>query len=204
LTPGKAGQVLFTTDLGGLYLYSIDPAGGPPTQLGQTDRAHSTCNNAVTVATAENQVISVYRGPYCALARLGECRSPDGRWLATYSAKGRPDGSGTIVTSPTNDETQVSFVVDSMVNARKGILWAPNSSGFIFYIGGNFYYAVPGQDGFKPVGAGEIISWSPDSTMLLIKENNDFGVQYLDGRRQLLINRQLISDIQCPVWRGGQ
>lgn len=202
--PGnKIGRVLFTTNLGNLYLYSIDPAGGTPTQLGQTDQAHSTCNSSATVATADNQVISVYRGPYCALGRLGECRSPDGRWLATYSAKGRSDGSGTIVTSPSNDESQISFVVDGMVNASKGILWSPNSSGFIFYIGGNFHFAMPGQDGFRPVGAGEVISWAPDSTMLLIKEINDIGVQHLDGRRQLLINGQLVSNIQCPVWSGG-
>ncbi len=175
----------------------------PPAQLGQTDRAHSTCNGGATVATVDNQVFRVYRGPYCALARLDECRSPDGRWLATYSAKGRPDGSGTIVTSPVSDETQVSFVFEGIVNTNKGILWAPNSSGFIFYVGGNFYFAVPGQDGFRSVGAGEIISWSPDSATLLIKEIRDIGVQYLDGRRQLLINGQLVSNIQCPVWSAN-
>jgi hypothetical protein len=88
-----------------------------------------------------------------------------------------------------------------MVNAPKGILWAPDSSGFVFYVDGNFFFAVPGQDGFRPIGAGEIISWSPDSTMLLIKEINDIGVQRLDGQRQLLINGQIVSSVQCPVWR---
>jgi serine/threonine protein kinase len=201
LPPGSVGRILFTTDLGGLFLYSVDPADTKPKQIGQTDAAHSTCNRQVS--TADGQALSTYSGPFCALARIQNCVSPDGRWEAIYSAKGREDGSGTIRVQPVGDESQTHFVFDGMVTASQGIRWAPNSSGFIFYSGGDYFLARPGNDGFQPIGNGEIISWSPDSTMLLIKGINEIGLQRLDGTPlQFLIQSQLVSNIQCPVWRG--
>lgn len=200
--PGGIGRILFTTDLGGLYLYSVDPADTKPKQIGQTDSTHSTCTRQVS--TADGQTLSAYYGPYCALARIQSCVSPDGKWEAVYSAKGRADGSGTIRVQPAGDESQSRFVMDGMVNDKQGIRWAPNSSGFIFYSGGNYFLAHPGNDGFQPIGNGEIISWSPDSTMLLIKGVNEIGLQRLDGTPlQFLIQGQLVSNIQCPVWHGN-
>jgi serine/threonine protein kinase len=178
--PGGIGRILFTTDLGGLFLYSVDPAGGKPTEIGRTDKAHSTCGGSVS--TADGAALATYRGPYCALARLGECASPNGKWEAVYSAKGRADGSGTITVRPIGDDSQARFVFDGMVNAAQGIRWAPDdSSRFIFYVGGNYYAAQPSQDGFVPIGNGKVLSWSPDSMMLLIEGINDIGIQRLDG-----------------------
>jgi hypothetical protein len=199
--PGGIGRILFTTDLGGLFLYSVDPAGGKPTEIGRTDKAHSTCGGSVS--TADGAALPTYRGPFCALARLGTCASPNGKWEAVYSAKGRADGSGSITVRPTGDDSQARFVFDGMVNAAQGIRWAPDSSRFIFYVGGNYYAAQPGQDGFVPIGNGKVLSWSPDSTMLLIEGINDIGIQRLDGSPlQYLLQGQFVSSVQCPVWRA--
>jgi hypothetical protein len=185
-------------------LYSVDPAGGAITEIGRTDSAHSTCSGSSTAATADNRTFTVYWGPYCALARLGECISPNGQWQALYSAKGRHDGSGTIVTHPVGSPSQTSFVIDGFVNAAKGIRWAPDSSRFIFYVDNDFFVAVPGVDGHQAVGSGNILSWSPDSSMLLMERVNEIAILRLDGSPiELLIKGRLVSSTQCPVWRVG-
>jgi hypothetical protein len=195
------GRVLFTTDLGGLFLYSVDPSGGKPVEIGRTDTAHSSCSSR-QVSTADGLTFNAYHSPVCPLARLAVCASPNGKWEAVYSAKGRADGTGTIRVQPIGDESQSRFVFDGPVNAVQGIRWSPDSSRFIFYVGGNYFAARPDTDGFTPIGSGKILSWSPDSTMLLVEAISEVAIQRLDGSPlQYLIQGQLVSSIQCPIWR---
>jgi len=199
----SGGRILFTTDLGGLFIYAVDPAGGPVTEIGRTDAANSTCSGGSRVATVDGPSFNTYRGPFCPLARLAECQSPNGQWQAVYSAKGRSDGTGSINVGPVDGPT-TRFIFDGRVNAERGIRWSPDSSRFIFYVDNDYFVAAPFNDGFQPLGSGRILSWSPDSSMLLLEYPNEVGIQRMDRTPpQFLIQGRFLGSVQCPVWRSN-
>jgi hypothetical protein len=181
-------------------LYSVDSATGQITKIGATDSANSTCNGQSNVGTIDpdSRNFGVYRNPICYIAsNMSRCQSPNGQWLVKYYH------GGIVVETVGKPNEPDIFIVQGDVNEPKGIRWSPDSSHFVFYLGADFTLAAAGQTGYKRVGRGEVVTWSPDSSMLLLQESNGISLYSIqNGTRQTLINGQ-VGSVECPVWRSG-
>jgi Flp pilus assembly protein TadD len=196
--PPVSGQILFTSNLD---LYSVNLSTGQIVRLGPTDSDNSTCNGGsiAGIIGPDSRKLRVYRSLDCPIGNhMARCPSPNLQWQADYY-------DGGIVQYPFGRPNEGIFVVQGNVNESKGIRWAPNSSGFIFYLRGNqFTLAIAGKTGHKQLGNGEVVTWSPDGSMLLLQEPNDISIYRLqDGTRQTLINGQIGGGVECPVWAAG-
>ncbi|MBN1488204.1 MAG: protein kinase [Anaerolineae bacterium] len=205
---GDVGHIVFTVQAdNATYLYSTDPAWSQMSIIGPSDSKHSTCAGS-TVTTLEGQTLNLYGVRKCNItSSVDVCPSPDGVYNVIVQ---RPAGDYQVVLVRISDNTIVEGYYVGPLNPNPGIIWAPDSSHFLFTIGNTVHKATVGTPGYQQVIPEISDIWPPqytaDGTALFYMKPvgsegaTDIFIINLDGTNMRNLTNSPSTQKSCPRW----
>jgi serine/threonine-protein kinase len=209
--PGETGHIVFTVKVGeAYYLYSTDPAWSQMQEIGLTDWNHSTCAGGGSASTVDGYTVNLYGVNKCNVTdRVDVCLSPDGQYKAVTDRVG--EAGHTVALWRASDNEILEGYYQGPLNKAAGIVWAPDSSRFLFTIGRSVHTAQVGSAGYLQIIPEIDDTWPPQympdgSFIYYLKPVGSEGASDIlvvspDGSTMRNITNAPAAYKMCPRWR---
>jgi hypothetical protein len=150
---------------------------------------------------------AIYRPPHCRINPSGYtvCRSPDKNYEVVIGQAA--EGIYSINLRQAGDQTSGEFIYQGRLDWKEGIIWAPDSSRFLFVVGDTVNAVTPGEAGyFVIIPMAYTPQYSPDGSLIMYLRPvapgiNDIFIVNADGSNPRNITNVPQTDKLCPVWR---